>query len=409
MESSPTNNNTVTIAVTGCVHGCIQKMYNDIQSYSKLHNKHIDLVLCTGDFECMISKNDLNYLSCPPKYKHMGDFYKYYEGYLPTPYTTIFIGGNHEASNILNDHFYGGYICDKIYYLGRSGVVKYKGVRIAGVSGIFNVYDYKKGYYERNLLEKGNMKSVFHVREFDIVKLAHLTGSVDVMVSHDWPSGVVDVRDVDKVSGYNCDLKNELIHNELGSYGNEYLLKHIKPKRWICGHMHYYYTNKVNGVDVCCLDKCLHKRKYFEVIDVDVTTVNNDVSGDSGIYVDGEWIAINKALNKVFPNEKAIYDYTNYFPNKEMYINTTNKVNSINSYLKVNDTYRDVNYDEFINELNGIKKEVQDVKVEMNVDQYTTMIEIFGIVDKHYCSYNKCSNESVTHKYNNKEEIQIDI
>lgn len=33
----------------------------------------------------------------------MNDFYKYYSGELIAPYLTIFIGGNHEASNYLRE------------------------------------------------------------------------------------------------------------------------------------------------------------------------------------------------------------------------------------------------------------------------------------------------------------------
>ena len=82
----------VNVIITGCIHGCLKKMYDDILNYSQKNNIKIDLVLCTGDFESLIEKKDLNYLSCPEKYKHMGDFHLFYEGKYPIPYTTIFIG-----------------------------------------------------------------------------------------------------------------------------------------------------------------------------------------------------------------------------------------------------------------------------------------------------------------------------
>ena len=37
---------------------------------------------------------------------------------------TLFVGGNHEASNFLRDLYYGGWVAENIYYLGASGVVK---------------------------------------------------------------------------------------------------------------------------------------------------------------------------------------------------------------------------------------------------------------------------------------------
>ena len=43
------------------------------------------------------------------------------------------------------------YINEKIYYLGRSGIINYKGITIAGISGIFNEWDYLKGHFEKKL------------------------------------------------------------------------------------------------------------------------------------------------------------------------------------------------------------------------------------------------------------------
>ena len=44
-------------------------------------------------------------MACPDKYKKLGDFYKYYSGQVKAPVLTIFIGGNHEASNYLSELF----------------------------------------------------------------------------------------------------------------------------------------------------------------------------------------------------------------------------------------------------------------------------------------------------------------
>ena len=67
MESKieSTEDKAINIIVTGCIHGCMDKMYKDIQEFEKQNKKKIDLVLCTGDFECMGTENDLKFLSCP--------------------------------------------------------------------------------------------------------------------------------------------------------------------------------------------------------------------------------------------------------------------------------------------------------------------------------------------------------
>jgi len=70
-------------------------------------------------------------------------FHKYYSGQSTAPVLTLFIGGNHEASNHLHELYYGGWVAPKIYYMGCSGVVKFGGVRIAGLSGIYNGRNYR--------------------------------------------------------------------------------------------------------------------------------------------------------------------------------------------------------------------------------------------------------------------------
>ena len=51
------------------------------------------------------NKYDMSNMACPDKYKKLGDFYKYYSGQVKAPVLTIFIGGNHEASNYLSELF----------------------------------------------------------------------------------------------------------------------------------------------------------------------------------------------------------------------------------------------------------------------------------------------------------------
>lgn len=45
---------------------------------------------------------------------------RYYSGEKKAPILTIFIGGNHEASNYLQELPYGGWVAPNIYYLGKN-------------------------------------------------------------------------------------------------------------------------------------------------------------------------------------------------------------------------------------------------------------------------------------------------
>lgn len=46
-------------------------------------------------------------------------FVRYYSGEKKAPMLTIIIGGNHEASNYMQELPYGGWVAPNIYYLGK--------------------------------------------------------------------------------------------------------------------------------------------------------------------------------------------------------------------------------------------------------------------------------------------------
>jgi lariat debranching enzyme len=107
-------------------------------------------------------------MECPPKYKEIGQFIRYYQRELTAPILTLFVGGNHEASNYLRDLYYGGYVAENIYYLGSSGVVNVvkgeESLRVGGISGIEKYYDYLKGYFERPPYCLNDLKTMYHTR-----------------------------------------------------------------------------------------------------------------------------------------------------------------------------------------------------------------------------------------------------
>lgn len=134
------------IAVEGCCHGELDKIYETIAYLEKKEGVKVDLLLCCGDFQAVRNEEDMKCMAVPAKYRRMQSFYKsvselpfsftlvqdmsrinmacfcirYYSGEKKAPVLTIFIGGNHEASNHLQELPYGGWVAPNIYYLGRS-------------------------------------------------------------------------------------------------------------------------------------------------------------------------------------------------------------------------------------------------------------------------------------------------
>ena len=380
---------TINIIATGCIHGCMDKMYEEIQEFEKQKKKKIDLVLCTGDFESMRNEEDLKFLSCPEKYRLMGDFYKYYNSKVKAPYLTIFVGGNHEASNYLEQNYYGGYVAENIYYLGRGGVINVKGLRIGGMSGIFNKFDYFRGHFEKNENDiKGDKKSIFHYREFEIAKMSHIKNKLDIFMTHDWPTNIINSKDFSRIFKLYPENKEAILSGTLGSFPAEFILKLLKPKYYICGHMHFYYTNIIKDTKIYAFDKCVKKRHYFDLIEVKRSLKDIDVE-DNNVYIDPEWMAITNAFNDYFPNENKNYSLLNLFEeNSQLLYNdiVLDRMNfGRNNFVDVLDTENDL--EEKINDLK-LKKFNKREKVKYELNQQTELLlPIFGIEkdnNKHY-------------------------
>ena len=121
------------IAVEGCCHGELDKIYAAMQHVERAEGITIDLLICCGDFQAVRNVDDLECMSVPQKYKALGTFHEYYSGRKRAPYPTLFIGGNHEASNYLWELYHGGYVAPNVYYMGHAGVINFGDLRVGGL------------------------------------------------------------------------------------------------------------------------------------------------------------------------------------------------------------------------------------------------------------------------------------
>ena len=117
---------------------------------------------------------DLETMACPPKYRDLHSFHRYYSGEIVAPVLTVFIGGNHEATAYLSELPYGGWVAPNIFYMGYANCVRFKGLRIGGLSGIYKYHDYNKGRYEVTPYSPDTMRSAYHVRALDVFRLKQL-------------------------------------------------------------------------------------------------------------------------------------------------------------------------------------------------------------------------------------------
>lgn len=55
------------------------------------------------------------------------------------------------------------------------------------------------GHYERVPYNERDIRSIYHVREYDVQKLMQVEGPIDIFLSHDWPIGITDHGDLRKL------------------------------------------------------------------------------------------------------------------------------------------------------------------------------------------------------------------
>ncbi|XP_046659330.1 lariat debranching enzyme isoform X1 [Homalodisca vitripennis] len=295
------------IAVEGCAHGELEKIYETLQELEKQEGFKVDLLICCGDFQATRNTQDLSCMAVSDKYKNICSFYKYYSGEKVAPVLTIFIGGNHEASNHLQELSYGGWAAPNIYYLGYAGVVNYGGVRIAGLSGIYKGRDYMRGHYERVPYTEDTKRSVYHIRNLEVFRLKQLSQKVDVMLSHDWPTGITSHGDVGQLLRYKPFFKKDIEENALGSRPAEELLHHMKPAYWFSAHLHCKFAAIVSHgprkgfTKFLALDKCLPKRKFLQILDIE-----HDKNKPLTLSYDLEWLTIVHLTNHLLSVKRGL-------------------------------------------------------------------------------------------------------
>ncbi|KAK9537314.1 hypothetical protein VZT92_004943 [Zoarces viviparus] len=292
------------IAVEGCCHGELDKIYETIGYLEKKEGVKVELLLCCGDFQAARNEGDMMCMAIPPKYRSMQTFYKYYSGEKKAPVLTIFIGGNHEASNHMQELPYGGWVAPNIYYLGYAGVVRFKGIRIGGASGIFKSHDYRRGHHEFPPYNPNTLRSVYHIRNIEVFKLKQIQMPVDIFMSHDWPRGIYHYGSTAELLRKKKFLRQEVESNSLGSPAAEELLAHLQPSYWFSAHLHVKFAAlmqhppKANAAPrvtkFLSLDKCLPHREFLQIVDVPERPGSSE-----GLEYDPEWLAILKSTNSL--------------------------------------------------------------------------------------------------------------
>ncbi|KAK3387558.1 lariat debranching enzyme, C-terminal domain-containing protein [Podospora didyma] len=224
-------------------HGTLNAIYAAVERSCKERQwDGVDVLIIGGDFQAVRNAADLSVMSCPVKYRELGDFHEYYSGARKAPYLTLFVAGNHEASSHLWELYYGGWAASNIYYMGAANVLRLGPLRIMGMSGIWKGFDYRKPHHERLPFSQDDVKSFYHVREIDVRKLLQLRTQVDIGISHDWPRAVEKHGNQRHLFNMKPDFERESHDGTLGNVAAEYVMDRLRPPYWFSAHMHCKFS-----------------------------------------------------------------------------------------------------------------------------------------------------------------------
>ena len=274
---------SLNVAVSGCVHGNLDFLYNLIAENEIRTGQKCDLLLCTGDFQAIRDRIDLETLSCPEKYRQMGDFWKYYVGMTTAPVLTLLIGGNHESVGYMHEMQHGGWLAPNIFYLGEAGVIKLGSLRIAGLSGIYRRNDYSSPPVQPPFYAH-TLKEAYAVKAHSVERLMQVTGEIDVLMTHDWP-----VKVAFKGNTQELIRRKPYLQRELRYFGNpfsEQISHKLHPTYWFASHMHIRWDAQLGDTVFRSMDKCLPNRECVSYV-----TLPGEIRGCEPV-MDSTWASI---------------------------------------------------------------------------------------------------------------------
>lgn len=223
-------------AVVGDIHGRFEDLANALD---RVRDKWglLDFILAVGDVEPNRGYEDHLGVVGPPRYRKVGDFPRVAAGDISLGAPLYFIGGNHDPYPAL-DQAGAGEWAPGVWWLGRCGVSKVADVNVGFLSGI-----YSRKYSDTPEMRRKDPKQRIYWHRSEVERLTRVArrhhGRVDVLLTHDWPSGVGTNRD----------------GRPVGDPAVRQLTEAIRPRVHACGHMHHDHRARIGSTQVVCLAK----------------------------------------------------------------------------------------------------------------------------------------------------------
>ncbi|MGB3507685.1 MAG: metallophosphoesterase [Microcoleaceae cyanobacterium] len=190
----------------------------------------------------------------PTKYRKLGDFIDFYQQRAIFPWPIWFIGGNHEPYGFLDRINPGTEITKNCYYLGRVGSVVLAGLKVVGVSGIYQEENFRVSRPEISQMNSYSNKEYIGFTESEIIQALDYK-STDILLLHDWPANIINPADAKE---FEQQRRSRGYYNLVGNEYARMLVDELKPKLVVCGHLHKSYRNQISLIsgsftDICCV------------------------------------------------------------------------------------------------------------------------------------------------------------
>ncbi len=255
-------------AAVGDVHGRMHRMVQLLQDWSRKAHRPLAFVLQVGDFEPHRHEADLATMAAPARYKQLGDFPAFHARRARFPWPVYFIGGNHEPYGFLDASPEGFELTPQCHYLGRVGAIESHGLRVAGLSGIYREEAFLRTRPPVERLGTVSPKEFAHFHEQDVEQALALERA-DVLLVHEWPSGVVAPADEAAFEQQRRSMSYDMVGNPYARL----LVEALQPQLVLCGHMHKAYRGSIRHPSgqlstVCCLDHVAHGQPSFAIFRV---------------------------------------------------------------------------------------------------------------------------------------------
>ena len=256
--------------VVGDVHGRFALLSRILGKLKQVYG--IGLAFQVGDL-AFISSEDTEYLrmlttaglqESPLIFEGFDDIEEalcFLRGEIELPVPVLFVGGNHEdwpfLDQIEREAKEKGVkppysVAPHLYFLGRAGMIKVMGMRVAFLSGIYDRIRFE--LCSEHPLER------WAITEKDEEKLLASEGPADIFLSHEWPTQLIKENEVVAIG---CEVVDQA-------------LKHFKPPFSFHGHIHSYvrnrrYETECIGLDMLSAD--YYANKALAVCEYDGKTI----------------------------------------------------------------------------------------------------------------------------------------